>query len=114
MNLHQTFSGSKFVRNVCSQFSQPKFLLRNKDALGAVQEQPVMNFVHNILTVLKHGFISLFQVIFSDESIIAVGLLEDRVQTVCRRSAEELLPSCLKKTVKFPAKITIWEEILVY
>ena len=46
----------------------------------------------------------MFQVIFSDESIIA--LLDDRVQTVCQRS-EEFLPECSKKTVKFPSKIMV-------
>ena len=54
----------------------------------------------------------MFQVVFSDESTIAV--LEDRVQTVRRRSGEEFLPDCLKKTVKFPAKIMVWGAISVY
>ena len=54
----------------------------------------------------------MFQVVFSDEPTIAV--LEDRVHTVRRRSGEEFLPDCLKKTVKFPVKIMIWEAISVY
>ena len=54
----------------------------------------------------------MFQVVFLDESTIAV--LEDRVQTVRRRSGEEFLPDCLKKTVKFPAKIMVWGAISVY
>ena len=48
----------------------------------------------------------MFQIIFSDESTIAV--LDDRVHTVCRR------PQCLKKTVKFPAKIIVLGAIAVY
>ena len=54
----------------------------------------------------------MFQVVFSDESTIAV--LEHRVQTVSRRSGEEFLPDCLKKTVKFPAKIMVWGAISVH
>ena len=30
---------------------------------------------------------------------MTVAVLDDRVQTVCRRSGEEFLPQCLKKTV---------------
>ena len=47
---------------------------------------------------------------FTDESTIAV--LDDRVQTLRRRSGEEYLPACLKKTVKFPAKIMVWRDML--
>lgn len=54
----------------------------------------------------------LLQVVFSDESTIAV--LDDRVQSVRRRSGEEFLPECLKKTVKFPAKIMVWGAISVH
>ena len=56
--------------------------------------------------------VNTFQVIFSDESTIAV--LDDRVQTVRRRSGEEFLPECLKKTVKFPSKIMVWGAISVH
>jgi len=48
---------------------------------------------------LKRGFISLFRVILSDQSTIA--LLDYRVQTVRRRSDEEILPACLKKQSNF-------------
>ena len=41
----------------------------------------------------------MVQVTFSDESTIAV--LDDKVQTVRRRSSEEFLPQRLKKTVNF-------------
>ena len=49
---------------------------------------------------------------FLDESTIAV--IDDRVQTVRRRSADEFLPQCPKKTVKFPAKIMVWGAISVH
>lgn len=49
---------------------------------------------------------------FSDESTIQV--LDDRVQTVRRRSGEEFKADCLKKTVKFPQKIMVWGAISVY
>ena len=52
------------------------------------------------------------QVIFSDESTI--DILDDRVQTVRRKPGEEYRPECLKKTVKFPAKIMIWGAISKY
>ena len=54
----------------------------------------------------------MLQVIFSDESTIAV--LDDRVHTVCRRSGEEFLLQYLKKTVKCPAKIMVWGSISVH
>ena len=47
----------------------------------------------------------MFWISFSDESIIAV--LDDRVQTVYRRTDEEFLPQCLKNPVKFLAEIMI-------
>ena len=50
----------------------------------------------------------MFQVTFLDESTIAV--LDDRVQTVRRRSGEKFLPQCRKKTSKFPAKIMVWGQ----
>lgn len=52
------------------------------------------------------------QVVFSDESTIAV--LDDRVQTVRRRKGEEFNPQCLRKTVKFPQKIMVWGAISVH
>lgn len=54
----------------------------------------------------------LVQVVFSDESTIAV--LDDRVQTVRRRPGEEFLPQCLKQTVKFPTKIMVWGAMSVH
>ena len=54
----------------------------------------------------------MFQVFFLDESTIA--LLDGRVQTVRRRSGKMFLPQCLKKTVKFPAKIMVWGAISVF
>lgn len=54
----------------------------------------------------------LFQVVFSDESTIAV--LDDRVQTVRRRPGEEFHKDCLQKTVKFPTKIMVWGAISVH
>ena len=54
----------------------------------------------------------MLQVVFSDESTIAV--LDDRVQTAKRRPGEEFLPDCLKKTVKFATKIMGWGAISVY
>ena len=54
----------------------------------------------------------LLQIVFSDESIIAV--LDDRVQSVRRRSGEEFKPECLKKTVKFPQKIMVWGAISIH
>ena len=54
----------------------------------------------------------MFQVIFSDESTIAV--LNDKVQTVRRRFDKKFLPQYLKKTVKFSAKIKIWGKISVH
>ena len=44
-------------------------------------------------------FINVLEYFF-DNSTIAV--LDDRIQTVRRRSGEKFLPQCLKKTVKFP------------
>jgi transposase len=52
------------------------------------------------------------QVIFSDESTIAI--LDDRVQSVRRRPGEEFKPECLKKTVKFPQKIMVWGAISIH
>ena len=54
----------------------------------------------------------MFQIIFSDKLTIAV--LDDRVKTIRRRSGEECLPECLKKTVKFPSKILEWGAISVH
>lgn len=61
---------------------------------------------------LLQSYFLLLQVVFSDESTIAV--LDDRVQTVRRRPGEEFIPECLKKTVKFPAKIMVWGAISVH
>ena len=54
----------------------------------------------------------MFQVVFLDESTIAV--LDDWVQIVRRRSGKQFLPDCLKKTVKFSAKIMVWGAISVH
>ena len=61
---------------------------------------------------LKYRFISLFQVIFWDESTIAV--LDDRMQTVLRSSDEEFLPAYLKKTVKILVKIMFGGNISLW
>ena len=45
----------------------------------------------------------MFQVIFWDESTIAV--LDDRVKTVLRWFGEKFLPECLKKTVDSHSKL---------
>ena len=58
------------------------------------------------------SYFLLLQVVFSDESTIAV--LDDFVQTVRRRPGEEFSPECLKKTVKFSAKIMVWGAISVH
>lgn len=63
-----------------------------------------------VLLILS--YFQLLQVVFSDESTIAV--LDDRVQSVRRRPGEEFLPGCLKKTVKFPEKIMVWGAISVH
>lgn len=54
----------------------------------------------------------LFQVTFSDESTI--DILDDRIETVRRRSGEEFHPQCLKKTIKFPQKIMVWGAISIH
>ena len=59
--------------------------------------------------VLKFIFL---KVGFSDESTISI--LDDRVQTVRRRKGEEFDPQCLKKTVKFPQKIMVWDAISIH
>ena len=46
--------------------------------------------------------------VFSFKSTIAV--LDDKMQTVRRKSGEKFLPDYLKKPVKFPAKITVWGQ----
>jgi len=48
---------------------------------------------------LKHGFISLFQVTFWDESTIAV--LDDRVQTVCQVQMRNFCQHIWKRQAKF-------------
>jgi len=50
----------------------------------------------------------MFQVIFSDEPTIAV--LDDRIQTVYERTAEDFIPHWLKKTFKFSGKIMVWGQ----
>jgi len=61
---------------------------------------------------LKHGFISLFQAIFLDESAIAV--FGGRVQTVCRNSNEEFLLAYLKKTGKNSSQDHVCGIVSVY
>ena len=69
-------------------------------------------FIISMTVPLLLSYFLLLQVVFSDESTIAV--LDDCVQTVRRRPGEEFLPECLKKTVKFSAKIMVWGAISVH
>lgn len=66
-------------------------------------------FITLFSLVLRTVCFNLFQVVFSDESTIQV--LDDRIQTVRRRSGEQFKAECLKKTLKFPQKIMVWGAI---
>ena len=90
---------SFFVHIITCDGALIVFLLNYLDLISLTQVQ-VLNMSLNYVSV------------FSDESTIAV--LNDRVQTVRRRSGEDFLPDCSKKTVKFPAKIMVWGAISVY
>ena len=90
---------------VAANFNIFYFVVYYFDFLGTI-----ITNVPTLTTGLKVCF--FFQVFFSDENTISI--LDDRVQTVCRRKGEEFDPQCLKKTVKFPQKIMIWGAISVH
>ena len=89
---------------VAAKFNIFHFVVNYFDFLGTI-----ITNVPTFTTGLKAYF---FKGVFFNESTISI--LDDRVQTVCRRRSEEFDPQCLKKTVKFPQKITVWGAISIH
>ena len=89
---------------VAANFNIFHFVVSNVNFLGTI--------ITNVPTFTTGLKVYFFKGVFCYESTISI--LDDRVQTVRRRKSEEFDPQCLKKTVKFPQKITVWGAISIH